>query len=40
MRTATVEMELLRLLAEMPFLDRRELAAVSGRSRGSCLPGG
>ena len=29
-----MEVELLRLLAEMPFLDRRDLAAVSGRSRG------
>ena len=27
--------ELMRLLAEMPFLDRLDMAAVSGRSRGS-----
>ncbi len=34
MRPATMEMELLRLLAQFPFLDRREIAIVSGRSRG------
>ena len=32
---AGCETDILRRLAEMPFLDRLELAAVSGRSRGS-----
>ena len=35
MRPAPGEMELLRPLAEMPFLDRLELACLSGRSRGA-----
>ena len=36
MRTGVpAEMELLRLLAEMPFLDRLEMACISGRSRGA-----
>ena len=33
MKPIPLETELLRLLAEMPFLDRRELVAVSGESR-------
>ena len=39
MRPATLEVELLRLLAETPFLDRRELAVFSGRSRGVVYEG-
>jgi len=35
MRPVPAEIGLLRLLAEMPFLDRLELAGVSGRSRGA-----
>ena len=35
MRPAAREPELLRALASMPFLDRLELAAVAGRSRGA-----
>ena len=35
MRPSPLERELLRRLAEMPFLDRLELAAVTGWSRGS-----
>ncbi len=35
MRPAGSERELLRALAAMPFLDRLELAAVTGRSRGA-----
>ncbi|MYC37556.1 MAG: hypothetical protein F4X66_11710 [Chloroflexi bacterium] len=35
MRPAPAEIELLRLLAEMPFLDRLEMASISGRSRGA-----
>ena len=35
MRPAGTERELLRALAAMPFLDRLELAAVTGRSRGA-----
>ena len=35
MRPAGTERELLRALAAMPFLDRLELAAVAGRSRGA-----
>ena len=35
MRTGALETELLRLLAEMPFLDRLEMACISGRSRGA-----
>ena len=35
MRPATWESELLGALAEMPFLDRLELAAVTGWSRGA-----
>ena len=35
MRPGPAEIELLRLLAEMPFLDRLELARISGRSRGA-----
>ena len=35
MRPAPSERELLRALAAMPFLDRLELAAVTGRSRGA-----
>ena len=35
MRPAASERELLRALAAMPFLDRLELAAVTGRSRGA-----
>ena len=35
MRPAGSERELLRVLAAMPFLDRLELAAVTGRSRGA-----
>ena len=35
MRPAASERELLRALAAMPFLDRLELAAVAGRSRGA-----
>ena len=35
MRPAEWERELLRALAEMPFLDRLELAAVTGWSRGA-----
>ncbi len=33
-RLSDTAMELLRLLAQMPFLDRLELAALAGRSRG------
>ena len=33
MKTASLETELLRLLAEMPFLDRWEMGCVSGESR-------
>ena len=33
MKPIPLETELLRLLAEMPFLDRRELVCVSGESR-------
>ena len=32
---AGCETDILRRLAELPFLDRLELAAVSGRSRGA-----
>ena len=35
MRPEACETELLRRLASMPFLDRLEMAAVSGRSRGA-----
>ena len=35
MRPAGCEPELLRVLASMPFLDRREMVAVSGWSRGA-----
>ena len=35
MRFDGVQGELMRLLAAMPFLDRQDMAAVSGRSRGS-----
>ena len=35
MRRESCRVELLRLLAEMPFLDRQDMAAVSGRSTGS-----
>ena len=35
MKSGRCEGELLRLLATMPFLDRLEMAAVSGRSRGA-----
>ena len=35
MRPGPAEIELLRLLAEMPFLDRLELTCISGRSRGA-----
>ena len=35
MRPATLEIELLRLLAQAPFLDRQEMAAISCRSRGA-----
>ena len=35
MRPSPLERELLRRLAEMPFLDRLELAAVTGWSRGA-----
>ena len=35
MRPEACETELLRRLAAMPFLDRLEMAAVSGRSRGA-----
>ena len=36
---AGCETDILRRLAEMPFLDRLELAAVSGRSRGAVYAG-
>ncbi len=39
MTPGPAENELLRLLAEMPFLDRREMASVSGRSRGAVYRG-
>ena len=39
MRPNGCEGELLRRLASMPFLDRLEMAAVSGRSRGGGLRG-
>ena len=39
MRASSWESELLRLLAEMPFLDRSEMASVSGRSRGAVYRG-
>ena len=39
MRAATWEGELLAALAEMPFLDRLELAAVTGWSRGAVYRG-
>jgi len=39
MRPATWESELLGALAEMPFLDRLELAAVTGWSRGAVYRG-
>ena len=35
MRRESCRVELLRLLAEMPFLDRQDISAVSGRSTGS-----
>ena len=35
MTPSPTEMHLLRLLAEMPFLDRMEMVCVSGKSRGS-----
>ncbi len=35
MRTAGCDSQILRALGEMPFLDRSELAAVTGRSRGA-----
>ena len=35
MRPEACEAELLRRLAAMPFLDRLEMVAVSGRSRGA-----
>ena len=35
MRTPNCEAEMLRALAEMPFIDRSGLAAVTGRSRGA-----
>ena len=35
MRPEACETELLRRLAAMPFLDRLEMVAVSGRSRGA-----
>ena len=39
MRPAPWEAELLGALAEMPFLDRLELAAVTGWSRGAVYRG-
>ncbi len=39
MRPSPLERELLRRLAEMPFLDRLELAAVTGWSRGAVYRG-
>ena len=39
MRSAPLEEELLAVLAEMPFLDRLELAAVTGWSRGAVYQG-
>ena len=39
MRPAPLEGELLRTLAEMPFLDRLELASVTGWSRGAVYRG-
>ena len=39
MRPAPLEREVLRRLAEMPFLDRLELAAVTGWSRGAVYRG-
>ena len=38
MRPEGCEAELLRRLASMPFLDRLEMASVSGRSRGAVYP--
>ncbi len=35
MRTEGCEVDLLRALASMPFLDRTEMVAVSGWSRGA-----
>ena len=35
MRPAGCEAEILRLLASMPFIDRTDLIAVSGWSRGA-----
>ena len=39
MRPAGCEGELLRRLASMPFLDRLDMVAVSGRSRGAVYEG-
>ena len=39
MRPTSGEQELLRVLASMPFLDRLELAAITGRSRGAAFQG-
>ena len=39
MKLTGCEGELLRRLAEMPFLDRMELAAVSGWSKGAVYRG-
>ena len=35
MRPVSLETELLGLLAQAPFLDRQEMAAISGGSRGA-----
>ena len=39
MSPAASPLELLRLLAEMPYLDRLEMVAISGRSRGAVYEG-
>ena len=39
MRAATLETQLLGLLAQAPFLDRQEMAAISGGSPGRGLRG-
>ena len=37
-RLGNTGIELLRRLARLPFLDRLELAALTGRSRGGAAP--
>ena len=40
MNAARCQADMLRCLADMPFLDRLELAALSGWSRGAVYDGG